>query len=271
MSAETPARLVSLAAGVVQEFAPEDVVYAAAKVGFNAVGIWCELDSWTEERTGKVVTALEETGIAALDIEVVWFQPGEAVDAHDRFVEIARGIGARNILCVSSEPDIERTKQRFAHLCQLVEGTDIRVVLEFLAITEISTFALAWEVVRDVGHPAGGILVDSLHLFRTGSSVDELAQLLKSRPELFPYMQLCDADSKLADGSYDGILEDALYLRQLLGEGQLPLKQLLHEVDNSMAMSLEIRSRYLIEHYPTLEDRASAVFENSRQFFAGNA
>ena len=51
-------RLVSLAAGVVQEFSPEQVIYAAAKAGFNAVGVWCDLETWTNERTEKVKQAL---------------------------------------------------------------------------------------------------------------------------------------------------------------------------------------------------------------------
>ena len=128
-------RLISLAAGVVQEYPPEQVVYAAAEAGFNAVGIWCDLDTWTNERTDKVKKALTETGITALDLEVVWFHPGEAIDTHNRFVDIAKAIGARNILCVSSETDINETKKRFKHLCQLTQGSDIRVVLEFQAIT----------------------------------------------------------------------------------------------------------------------------------------
>lgn len=260
-------RLISLAAGVVQEFDPEEVIVAAAEAGFNSVGIWCELDTWTELRTQKVKRALAETGITALDIEVAWFQPGEAIDAQDRFVEIARAIGARNILCVSSETDIQRTKERFKHLCEMVEGTEIRVVLEFLAITEINTLGKALEVLDDVAHPAGGILVDALHLQRTGSSVGDLAALAERQPALLPYLQLCDASATLEDDSYEAVLEDALYLRNLLGEGQLPLRGILKSIDPGLPLSLEIRSRYLIETYPQLQDRANAVYASTRQFF----
>jgi sugar phosphate isomerase/epimerase len=260
-------RLISLAAGVVQEFAPEDVVYAAAKAGFNAVGIWCELDSWTDERTDKVKTALADAGITALDIEVVWFQPGEPIDTHDRIVHIAEAIGAKNILCVSSETDIEQTKKRFRHLCQLVEGSDMRVVLEFLAITEVNTLAKALEVLKDVAHPAGGILVDTLHLKRTGSTVESLSVLAQQQPALLPYLQLCDGSATLKDDSYDGVLEDALYLRNLLGEGELPLKEILQCFDAKLPLSLEIRSRYLIESYPQLQNRADAVFNSTQHFF----
>jgi len=266
-------RLISLAAGVVQEFAPEQVVYAAAEAGFNAVGIWCDLESWTDERTERVGKALADTGITALDIEVVWFKAGEPIDTHNRFVDIAKAIGAKNILCVSSETDINETQKRLKNLCQLTEGSDIRVVLEFLAITEIDSLAKALAVVAAVAHPAAGILVDTLHLQRTGSSVEDLAALALAQAQsnapapLLPYLQLCDASETLEDQSVEGALEDALYSRTLLGKGQLPLKAILQIVGADMPLSLEIRSRYLIEQYPNLQDRANAVFINAQQFF----
>jgi len=261
-------RLISLAAGVVQEFAPDDAIYAAANAGFNAAGIWCDLNTWSDELTDKVKTALTETGITALDIEVVWFKPGEPLDTHDRFIDIAKAVGAKNILCVSSETDINETKNKFKHLCQLSEGSGIRIALEFLAITEIDSLEKALEVVRDVDHPSGGLLIDTLHLQRTGSSVAELAKLAEQSPHLLPYLQFCDASATLADSSFEGILEDALYLRKLLGEGELPLRDLLKSIDSQLPISLEIRARELIDAYPRLQDRADAVFANSRQFFS---
>lgn len=259
-----PQRLVSLASGVVQEFPPEQVVYAAAEAGFNAVGIWCELDSWTTEKTQRVKTALDETGLCALDIEVAWFQPGEAIDRQDRFVDIATEIGAQNILCVSSEPNINDTKNRFEHLCKRTEGTNIRVALEFLAITEINTLAKAREVVETVNHPAGAILVDALHLSRTGSSAEDLKSI---DANLLPYIQLCDASKDLLDASMDGILEDALFLRKLPGQGELPLHELLASMDASTPISLEVRSRALIEQFPDSPlGRAQAVYQATQRF-----
>ena len=267
-------RLISLAAGVVQEYPADQVVYAAAEAGFNAAGIWCDLETWTNDHTARVKQALIDTGITALDIEVVWFKPGEPIDTHNRFVDIAKAIGAKNILCVSSEPDISVTKERFRHLCQLTEGSDIRVVLEFLAITEINSLAKALEVVNDAAHPAGGVLIDSLHLQRTGACVQDLVELTQptakapahDKKSLFPYLQLCDASATLEDKSYEGILEDAVFLRQLLGEGQLPNSDILRAFDPSIPISLEIRSRALNEQFPRLQDRAEAVFNSTQKF-----
>ncbi|MEZ5502481.1 MAG: sugar phosphate isomerase/epimerase [Halioglobus sp.] len=259
-------RLISLAAGVVQEFPPEDAVYAAAEAGFSATGVWCDWQNWPGARSDALLRALARTGLCALDLEVVWLRPGEAIDTHDAMLEIGLEIGARNLLCVSSEPDIGMTKRRFAHLCSKAGEGTLRVVLEFLPITEIRSLAQALEVVHDVAHPAGGVLVDTLHLHRTGGSARDLRAV---DPHLLPYLQLCDASAALVDGTPEGLLEDALYLRRLPGEGELPLKDILSELDPRLPLSLEIRSRELLDRYPKDPlGRARAVFESTRRFLA---
>ncbi len=257
-------RLISLAAGVVQDFSPEDVVYAAAGAGFNATGIWCDLASWSSQRSDRVRAALAKTGLCAMDLEVVWLKPGEALDTHDAMIEIALDLGVRNVLCVSSEPDITRTKKRFEHLCKKAEHSTLRVVLEFLAFTGICSLQQSLEVVQDVAHPAGGILVDALHLQRTGASPLDLSAV---DPALMPYFQLCDAGAQALDSSPEGLFEDALYLRQLPGEGELPLREMLAQLDPQLPLSLEIRSRTLLEQYPADPlARASCVFEATQRF-----
>lgn len=257
-------RLISLAAGVLPEFAPDETVYAAAQAGFPAVGIWCDLASWDRRRGACVATALADTGLCALDLEVVWFKPDETLDAHDAMIDIALQLGVRNVLCVSSEPAIARTKRRFEHLCRRAEGSALRVVLEFLAITEVRSLPLALEVVRDVAHPAGGILVDALHLLRTGGAARDLRGVDAG---LLPYLQLCDATAALADDSQEGLLEDALYLRRLPGDGELPLRDILGEIDRTLPLSVEIRSRELMQRFAAdAAGRARAVFDATQRF-----
>ncbi len=253
-------RLIALAAGTAPEFSPEQIIYAAAEAGFNAVGIDCDLSTWTPTRTQAVITALKETGLVPLDIEVIWLQPNEAITAHDNFVAIAKAVGAHNILVVSSEPDIADTKKRFEHICRLVEGTPIRIALEFLSITTINTLPLALEVVNDVAHPAGAILLDSLHCVRNGATIEAIQQL---DPKLLPYMQLCDGNQSLADHSFDGQVEDAVFLRCLPGEGELPVMEQLNALPPGIPISLEIRSRKLYETYPDLSQRAKTVYNSA--------
>jgi sugar phosphate isomerase/epimerase len=257
-------RLISLAAGVMPEFAPEALIHAAAAAGFNAAGIWCEAPLWSKQRTHAVKAALKDTGLCPLDLEVIWFKPDEPLDAHDAMIDIALELGVSNVLCVSSEPDLFRTQLRFEHLCRRAEDSALRIVLEFLAITEVRSLQQALQVVREVAHPSGGILVDALHLYRTGNCAVDLAHI---EPHVMPYIQLCDADAQVLDDSSQGLIEDALYLRKLPGEGELPLTEILHELSPQIPLSMEIRSRVLMEQ--TQGDplaRAIRVFEATQCF-----
>lgn len=257
-------RLISLAAGVVQEFPAEEVIYAAAQVGFTATGIWYDSLLWDSQCTRRTQKALTDTGICALDLEVIWLQPGEPLTTHDAMIELGLELGVHNILCVSSEPEIARTKMRFEHLCRKAEEGNTRIMLEFLAITQIRSLQQALDVVQDVDHPAGGILVDTLHLHRTGGSASDLGHI---DPLLMPYIQLCDASADLKDSSPEGLIEDALFLRKLPGEGDLPLGEILSQFAPKLPISLEIRSRELIQR--TAGDpvaRAAIVFEATQRF-----
>jgi hypothetical protein len=42
---------ISLASGVVPEFGPVETIHAAAKGGFDAVGLWIEPENWTAKTT----------------------------------------------------------------------------------------------------------------------------------------------------------------------------------------------------------------------------
>lgn len=257
-------RILSLAAGVVQEFPPERAVYAAHAAGFNAVGIWCDSTTWSAASTRAVRTALEDTGLVALDLEVLWMHPGERVDRHDAMLGYALELGARNVLCVSSEPQTLQTMRRFEYLCRRAEQGELRVALEFLALTEIRTLQQALAVVEGVGHPAGAVLVDALHLSRCGGRPEDLRAM---NTQWLTYLQLCDASREPLDNSFDGLLEDALYLRSLPGDGELPLRDLLDAVDTGLPLSLEIRSRSLNTRFAEdIDGRAAAVYSATRRF-----
>ncbi|MCB1843315.1 MAG: sugar phosphate isomerase/epimerase [Halioglobus sp.] len=257
-------RLLSLAAGVVQEFPPERAVYAAHAAGFNAVGIWCDSTTWSAASTRAVRTALHDTGLVALDLEVLWMHPGERVDQHDAMLDYALELDARNVLCVSSEPQALHTMRRFEHLCRRAEQGDLRVALEFLSLTEIRTLQQALAVVEGVGHPAGAVLVDALHLTRCGGVADDVRAM---NPQWLTYLQLCDASREPLDSSFEGLLEDALHLRRLPGDGDLPLRDLLDTVDAELPLSLEVRSRALNARFAEdIDGRAAAVYRATQRF-----
>jgi sugar phosphate isomerase/epimerase len=140
-------------------------------------------------------------------------------------------------------------------LSSRLDGTDIRLVLEFLPILGVRTLPQALAIVTAADDPRVGVLVDSLHLARAGHTPADLATV---DPQLLPYLQLCDATAAAPDGTTGGLMHEALHGRLLPGQGALPLGELLAMVPH-VPISLELRSQSLRALYPDAADRARAV------------
>lgn len=256
--------LLSLAAGVLPEFPPEVIVSSAVAAGYPASGIWFDPDTWTDNTTRAVRAALGAH--VALDIEVVWIRAGREVsEAARRLIAAGGELGARNVLIVSANPDPLETRVQFAALCELAAAAGMRAVFEFLMISAVRTLDEAAAIVRDVAHPAAGVLVDALHLQRGGATPAAVAAL---DPAWLPYAQLCDAPFALpADVTY---LSDAVDGRCAPGEGELPLRELLLALPAGIPQSLEVRSLAYRTRYPDPVQRARAVLEQTRRFLAAD-
>lgn len=247
-------RLISLAAGVTTELEADPATFVASAAGWPACGIWFDPASWTSATTTAVAARLADTGLVALDIEVV--RLGDEHDCGPALVEAGAALGARNILCISRIADAAETTARFAALCELAAPAGIRVCLEFMRFTSVPTLADAVAVVTAAAQPNGGVLVDTLHLFRSGGTLQDLAAV---DPALLPYAQWCDAPAEPPGWSTRELIDDALHERLLPGAGALPTTEFVLALPPSTPLSLEVRSRWLRETYPDPVDRARAV------------
>lgn len=258
--------LLSLAAGALPEFPPDQIVAAAAEAGFPASGIWCDTKTWTAATTRAVAQRLRDRGVIPLDIEVVWIQPGRRVAGDAlRLIEIGGELGARNVLIVSANPDPADTKHQFAELCERAQRAGMRAVLEFLMIAQVRTLAQALEIVTAVGHAAGGVLVDALHLARCGALPEEVGRIPRAR---LPYAQLCDGPAALQAPDFRAYLADAMDGRLAPGEGELPLRELLRALPEDVPLSLEVRSQRYRERHPDPVERARAILCSTERFLS---
>jgi sugar phosphate isomerase/epimerase len=260
---EAQSRLVSLAAGTILDVAPDQAVHVAAAAGWPAVGIWFDPTTWTDVTTRMVATALAEHALVALDVEPVLLAPDGPVVTDDgrRLVDAAVALDARHVLVASRDPDHGRVAAAVSGLCERADGSDVRVVLEFLPIMAVRTLADAVDIVATAGHPAAGVLVDALHLVRSGGTPTDVAAV---DPALLPYAQWCDVDA-IAPTDLAGLLDEALHGRLLPGDGVAPLDELLAALPVRCPISVEMRSRELMTRFPDAIDRARAVLDSVRQ------
>jgi len=247
-------RLLSLAAGVCPETGPADFVAACAAAGWDACGIWFDADTWTDGVATEVRRRLDDTGVVALDMEPVFVTPDG--DHGDRMIEAAAAVGARNLLVVSRGVDDERFTERFAELCDRAAPHGIGCSIEFLAFMSVSSLAQSLAILDSIDRPNAGVLIDALHLARTGATPRDVAAV---DPNRLAYAQLCDGPADAPEDAY----ADALGGRLTLGEGGLPIGALVDALPAHTALSMEIRSKHLRTAFANPEDRARHVLDTT--------
>ena len=252
-------RLISLASGTLPEFEPEVVVESAAAAGFGGCGVWFDPDSWTPPRVARVRRVFEQTGLTPLEMEVLVVGDQELSPHVLRQLDAASEVGVREVLTVSREPDPVRNLEAFGRLAEAAEERDLYLSLEFLPIFAVSTLASALAVIQGVSSDRLKLLVDPLHVVRTGLDPAALNQVPRG---YFRFCQFCDASFLPPhDGTFAALYDEALNGRLLPGEGDLPLAQMLEAMPEGLPLSLEIRSRALRDRYPDPIERCRAVLD----------
>jgi sugar phosphate isomerase/epimerase len=250
-------RLLSLAAGVCPETGPPDFVAACAEAGWPACGVWFDAESWTDHIAADVRRRLDDTGLVALDMEPIFVTPDG--DHGERVVEAAATIGARNLLIVSRGVADPVFIERFVELCDLAAPHGIGCSLEFMAFMSIRDLPQAIGALEVVDRPNAGVLIDNLHLARTGGTAGDVAAVDPSR---LPYVQLCDAPL----ASPTNLIAEALDERLTLGAGELPVGELVAALPRHTALSMEIRSAHLRAAFPDPTERARHVLATTFEF-----
>lgn len=255
-------RLISLAAGIMPEATPSQLIECAAASGFDFGGMWAEKDSWTPATTRAIRQQARDAGVELLDCEVAWIMPGAPDPWLTELVHIAAELGARNLLCVSSDPDMAATTAKFQTLVTAAEGTGVRVNLEFGIFTEVKTIHMASAILDGVEGEAKALLVDTLHWARSGGTAEDIRAIPR---EWLSYCQPCDAPALGPDvTNFDAIIDDAINRRMPLGQGGLPLAAMVDALPDTLPMAIEERSAMLRDAFPDLKERARECARTSR-------
>ena len=222
--------------------------------------MWIDpLNAWQGNALAKTRTALEETGIELIDVEALWLEHDDVMNDRQKILlDAGLELDARNVLVVSRHDNHEASIAQFRSICEYVEG-NICINLEFGEFTSVKSLAAAREFIRAVDHPGAGILVDLMHLNRSGEQLPDLDD------ELFSYVQACDFYQSSATMAGMDYITAAVDSRCPLGEGEARAADIEAVCRAPVDVSLEIRSKALRDQYPDPVERAVAIFERCRR------
>ena len=244
------------------EATPAQLIEAAVAGGFDFGGMWVERDTWTAATTRAIKAQLGDSGLALLDLEVAWIMPGPPDPWLSELVEIAAELGARNLLCVSSDPDVGATSAKLQAMVDRAAGTGVRVNLEYALFTQVKSIEAAAAIVGALEGDAKGVLCDTLHWARSGGTADAIRALPS---EWLGYAQLCDGPAEPPDlTDMQAIITDAIDGRVAMGAGGLPLTAMVDALPPGLPVAIEERSAVLRANFPDLNARAREVARTSR-------
>lgn len=236
---------LGLAHFTVLEVPPLDLVSLAAGIGYASIGLrlypafpgapFYELPAGTA-RSQQMRSRLRDEGIQVHDIEFVTIDADFSAARLEGVLEAAGALGARRVSVCGDDPDRSRLTANFASLCDLAAQYVLGVDLECMAWRQVASFADALEVVSAANRHNGGLLVDALHLSRSGGSPMDL----RTAPAtLISSAQLCDAVASRPT-TQEALIKEARSGRLPPGQGALPLRELLAELPGGTALSVEV-------------------------------
>jgi sugar phosphate isomerase/epimerase len=260
---------LGLAHFTVLEVPPLELVSLAAKTGYAAVGLrlhpafpgapFYELPAGSAA-SRELRRRMGDEGVRVYDIEFVTIAEDFSPAALTGLLEDASALGARRLSVCGDDPDRSRLVANFGELCELAARFGMGVDLECMAWRRVASFPDAVGVVAAAGRPNGGVLVDALHLSRTGGTPldvrDAPAGFVRSA-------QLCDAAAE-RPSSQEAIIKEARSGRLPPGRGTLPLCDLLAELPADTVLSIEVP----MDGSAPPERHARSNFEAARSLIA---
>jgi sugar phosphate isomerase/epimerase len=258
---------MSLAHLTVLDADPVALIEAAAAGGFDAVGLRIVPPFATDTivevvgDTGlksRIKRRLQDTGIRILDVEAIWLRPETKVETLRPALETGAELGARHILTIAFDDDKARLLDNFGALCASAHACGLRTMLEFIPYSVLGTLQLAHQLLVAAVPADAGLLVDALHLSRSGGHPADIAAY---DPALFSYIHLCDAPAAKppADKNRDEARRNRLYP----GQGELWLDAFVAAFPADTPVAVEAPNA-AFSHLPAAE-RARLAGEATRR------
>ena len=249
--------------------APLDVIAAAAAAGFGAAGLrisgrtpgdaWPSVDA-DPDAFARIDAAARDTGVRISSVSGYYLSPTTQAGHLLANVRAAQAVGTRLVCQGCFDPDRERVVAMLRDYAAAAGEAGLRIALEFMPMSELKDIRSAIDTIDRAGAGNVGLLVDALHLARSGAGAAEISALDPARIYL---TQLCDAPAQLAAGHT--LFDEAMSGRLHPGDGALDLADLLRAL--SPETEIELETPVATEAHLDPTDRALRASAKAQAFF----
>jgi len=204
-----------------------------AGAGFSGVGLWMgEIEEYLKESKAKPINELlQECRLTPVEMQSLheWqYLSGserrqvfdETKDFFTRFRKLGIDCPVVAVATYERTGKIADAVEDFRDLCRLADDFGIRVMFEFVGWSkQFHDLQRSWEVVGEADCPNGGLLIDTFHFVKAGSTLGQLKQISMEKVFL---VHMSDAKPLAL-----GFKEQSRRFRFHPGEGEAPLKEIV--------------------------------------------
>lgn len=250
---------------------PPEMMHIAVRTGYDFVSlrpIYMGLPgepnfsfAGNKELMQQTKTALSETGVRLLDIELAKIYDGVDPKNYVSAMESAAELGGKHVLSSIWTDDRNFAIERFAELCELAKSFGLTVDLEYVPIASVKNLAGALDVLRTAKQDNAGLMIDIHHFHRAGDKVEDLDAVPR---EWFHFLHLCNACKDIPDSVEEMtriLREERLYCC----EGGIDIASIVNRIPE-IPCSIELPNIKCVQEYG-FEEHARRCLQSAKDYF----
>jgi sugar phosphate isomerase/epimerase len=211
----------------------------------------------------ETLAACRDRGLRISVVEGFSVMPGQDMRVFAGDLDLVRELECDRIAVVSIGKDMRQAIDGFSILAEMAAERGLLVSAEMGSLGPLDRVEPALAVLSAVARPNFSLLIDSMHFFRLGNTLEDFAAI---DPAMIGYVQLCDAPWADRFATY---MEEAMYERMAPGEGELPLAGFARLLPEDVVVSLEIPRRSLAERGLGPRERLAPCVAAARALLGG--
>lgn len=251
----------SLAHLTVLSWNPVEMIYNAHQLGYDYVSVRTITMGVAGETTydiskdkklfDRMKQALDETGMEVYDIELARVADGVDVQTYEAPFEAAARLGAKGMISSIWTGNKDYYMEQFALLCDLAAQYNLTVNLEFPSWASVWNLDGVMEVLNTVKRPNAAVMLDTLHVYRSRVSIDELRTIPK---ELLNLAHICDGPAEIpARDDKENFIYIGRDARSYVGEGAIDIAGMVEVMRPDTVLSIELPHLARTAEYGAME------------------
>lgn len=249
---------------------PADLFGIAAQAGYSSVSLWVQQPALypvmlaTPACQAEIARAMADSGVSLGNLEVFNLNIDEPIEDYEPALAFGANLGARTATAINFGAPRQDIAERLAVFHALCAKHGLETYIEPISMGATRTLQDGVALIEAAGVEAR-LVVDCLHLIRTGGSAQTLAEIA---PRYIGYVQICDGPLVIAP---EDIGPESVANRLYPGEGEFPLAEILKVVPSRAQLGIETPNQARLQRGLSPLERAREALAATRELLGEKA